>query len=208
MNWAPARRRILQILLAIYVPLLVIGAWPFNSIPFLGPASYFSRLTLSRIAVTPGMAVFTGIQSEYAATSTCARISGKGTDGKWRLLYQNECPPRSNWKNSRHQLIEHHFVAMDVPNLIGNWDPLPAQPTEGLRRFVALGDLACHSKYLGALPRQQARLEVTQNQRSVLSGKPMIARFTCDWDCDERKLASPRCRHLKDDPIFDGLKGR
>jgi hypothetical protein len=193
-RFAAVRAVVVRLLLVIYVPLVVLGAYPFPETPLIGPAGVFARKSLARLSVSPGLQVFPGVSNDIASTSKCIRITGESQEGVWSVLYQNDCPPKSNWHVVRHQLVHHHFMGMNIAKVLRNWKKLPRRPKEPLRRMVALGDLACHSREFGPEPRKQARLEVSEKLRNVRDGRHLTAEMRCRYECQADALALPQCK--------------
>lgn len=191
------RHAIFRFLLVGYATLLVIGAWPFESTPVLTASADYSKSLLDRIGVRSGLAVFSKIEGKWTVTSDCIRITGEETVGQWRTLYESDCPAHANWHHPLHQLMRYQLRHISFEALQHNFRKLPPKPPESLRRIVALGDMACHSRHFGATSRRRVRLDLTQSWQHVRDDRQFVTGLDCEWVCNQEALAPPHCASRK-----------
>jgi hypothetical protein len=193
-------------LVLAYAALLVLGAWPSERTPVLGPLSRFAWDTLARVSVRPGMAIFQHeSESDRVLVAHCLRVVGRTAEGRETRLWSPTCPPRGTVFGTDYQdvVMQRATRAARVAPLLPEDGRLPRMTDPHVQRFVAIGDWFCRSPDAGA--GRYDRVELTQQKlwRSYedgryLAGPPLVCAFDCGVT---HRAPRPRCRLASgDDP--------
>ena len=191
------RQRALRAAVLAYAALLVAAAVPGPLRHGLldAPARLAER-ALAAVAISPGLAIFSGSVTAVHRRATCVRVRARRPGGTMETLYASGCPPTGfRWRiDPWDEMIEglvrrtriERFARDPAAKLPLSWD---------LVKLQAVGDFFCHSPL--AAPGEREAVELESRNLLVLysSGLQTEDRaISCRWRCDTRPFAAPTCR--------------
>jgi hypothetical protein len=196
-------RTVLRVLVLAYAALLIVGAWPYRDVPFVGAPANQARLVLGRLSVRPGMEIFNAGQPkpvEWKQHALCQKLVGFWADGREVPVFDGPCPapgPRVG-TDAFEALLQRLSRATSNRRLVertpsGGVD----HRSRDVQRFIALGDWLCRSS---DPPLASVRLvEQREFQSYAIGTFRRGSVLECNWYCDERPAPLPRCRELPAD---------
>jgi len=199
----PIGRWLLRITVLAYAALLIAGAWPYQAVPLVGPASAWASYALGLVSVRPGMPIFNAGEPrpvEWKLHALCQRLVGVRADGREEPLYDGACPapgPRIGTAPLE-ALLQRLGRATSEPRLLarsasGEVD----HRSRDARRFIALGDWACRT---GSGRFRSVQLVQQRQFQSYATGAYRAAPvLECTWYCDEHPAPRARCERLPPD---------
>jgi len=197
------RERALRAAVLAYLAVLVAAALPWRPGPLDAPARLAER-ALAAVAISPGLAIFSGSVTAVHRRATCVRVRAVLAGGGSETLYASGCPPTGfRWRiDPWDEMVEGLVRRTRIERFAR--DPGAKLPLSWeLVKLQALGDFFCHSPLAapGAQPLAApgARETVTLETRSLLvlysSGLHTEDRaISCRWRCGTRPFAAPTCR--------------
>jgi hypothetical protein len=194
------RERVLRAAVLVYLGLLVLAAIPAALRPglLLAPARLADRV-LGAVAISPGLAIFSGSVTAVHRRATCVRVRAERPGGGAETLYASGCPPTGfRWRiDPWDEMVEglvrrtriERFARDPAAKLPLSWDLLKLQ---------ALGDFFCHSPLAAPGEREAVTLESRNLLVLYSSGLRTEDRaIACRWRCGTRPFAAPTCRRAE-----------
>lgn len=194
------RERALRAAVLVYAALLVAAAFPARLRPaFLDAPARLAERALAAVAISPGLAIFSGSVTAVHRRATCVRFRAERPGGATETLYANECPPTGfRWRiDPWDEMVEglvrrtriERFAREPAARFPLSWDLLKLQ---------ALGDFFCHSPLAASGERETVTLESRNLLVLYSSGLRTEDRpIACRWRCGTRPFAAPSCRRAE-----------
>jgi hypothetical protein len=191
------RERGLRAAVLAYAALLVLAALPAKLRPALldAPARAADR-TLGAVAISPGLAIFSGPVTAVHRRATCVRIRAERPGGGEETLYSSGCPPTGfRWRiDPWDEMIEGLVRRTRIERFAREPEAKPALSWD-LVKLQAVGDFFCHSPLVAAGERAAVSLEFKNLLVLYSSGLHSEDRaISCRWRCGTRPFAAPSCR--------------
>jgi hypothetical protein len=191
--------RALRAAVLAYAALLVVAAVPAPLRPsFLDAPARLAGRALEAVAVSPGLAIFSGSVTAVHRRATCVRVRAERPDGAALTLYASGCPPTGfRWRiDPWDEMIEGLVRRTRIERFAR--DPGAKPPLSwDLIKLQAVGDFFCHSPLAAPGERTAVALEFKNLLVLYSSGLRTEDRaISCRWRCGTQPFAAPTCRRL------------
>ena len=190
-----SRERALRAAVLAYLALLVAAAFPWRPGLLDAPARFAER-ALGAVAISPGLAIFSGSVTAVHRRATCVRVRAELAGGGSETLYASGCPPTGfRWRiDPWDEMVEGLVRRTRVERFAR--DPGAKLPLSWeLVKLQALGDFFCHSPLAASGEREAVTLETRNLLVLYSSGLHTEDRaISCRWRCGTRPFAAPTCR--------------
>jgi hypothetical protein len=196
----PLRERTLRAAVLGYLALLVLAAVPAKVRPaFLEAPGRLAGSALEAVAISPGLAVFSGSVRAVHRRAACLEIRAERPGGAVATLYANACPPTGfRWRvDPWDEMVEGLVRRTRIERFARDAADAAPPITWELVKLQAVGDFFCHSPRAAAGAREAVTLEFRNLLVLYSSGLHTEDRaIACRWRCGTRPFAAPACRRL------------